>query len=85
MIVRNSLTTKMLVAPWTNKHQMTKSNSIPRAQPPSIELPTCPKCGEEMWLVRVKAIEPNYNSSIFECPSCSKRIITFGEHKKSAG
>jgi DNA-directed RNA polymerase subunit RPC12/RpoP len=66
-------------------NHMRKSSSIPRPQLPSIELPRCPKCGEEMWLARVQAIEPDYNSNIFECPSCSERVITFGEYAKSTG
>ena len=66
-------------------NHMRKSSSIPRPQLPSTELPRCPKCGEEMWLARVQAIEPGYNSNIFECPSCSERVIMFGEYAKSTG
>ena len=51
---------------------MHKSKFIPRQQA-SVELPKCPKCGEEMWLVRIQPIEPGYDSCTFECPTCDNR------------
>lgn len=62
---------------------MRKSKFIPRQQT-SIELPKCPKCGEEMWLIRIQPIEPGYDSCTFECPTCDNRT-TKAEFYESIG
>lgn len=61
-----------------------KSKFIPKPQA-HIELPKCPKCGEEMWLARIQPNEPGYESCTFECPTCDNRIVKIGEYRKPAG
>ena len=60
---------------------MRKSKSIPRPQA-DIELPTCPKCGERMWVAQIKPNEPGFDTCIFECPTCDNRIVKFGEYRQ---
>jgi predicted RNA-binding Zn-ribbon protein involved in translation (DUF1610 family) len=62
---------------------MRKSKYIPRPKA-SIELPKCPKCGEEMWLARIEPIEPGYDICTYECPTCDNRITKIGEYRKPA-
>ena len=35
-----------------------------------LDLPTCPKCGASMWLVRVERDVPGHDNRFFECPRC---------------
>ena len=35
-----------------------------------LSLPTCPKCGGTMWLVRIEAIDSGQDNRTFECPQC---------------
>jgi hypothetical protein len=36
--------------------------------------PTCPQCGEKMWLARIEPDEPGHDKRIFECAGCEKVV-----------
>jgi transposase-like protein len=36
--------------------------------------PTCPQCGEKMWLARIEPDEPGHDKRVFECPGCEKTV-----------
>jgi len=38
-----------------------------------LDLPSCPKCGDPMWLARIEPSDkPDYDQRTFECPLCDK-------------
>jgi hypothetical protein len=39
-----------------------------------LRLPTCPKCGATMWLVRIEPDAPGHDKRTFECPTCENVI-----------
>ena len=51
---------------------MRKSTLIVR---PGLELPKCPKCGEQMWLARIEPDKPDYDKRTYECPVCENVMI----------
>jgi len=36
--------------------------------------PTCAKCGEPMWLVRIEPNGPAHDKRTFECPQCGNEV-----------
>jgi len=34
------------------------------------DLPTCPGCGANMWLVQIEPDAPSHDKRSFECPHC---------------
>ena len=36
----------------------------------SIQRPSCPHCGHQMWLSRIEPAEPDHDQRTFECPNC---------------
>jgi len=37
---------------------------------PDIERPTCPACGQLMWIARISPDAPGYDKRTFDCPVC---------------
>jgi Zn-finger nucleic acid-binding protein len=47
------------------RSQLVPSNSS------DIERPTCPDCGQLMWIARITPDAPGYDKRTFDCPVCN--------------